>query len=181
MTKEFVVKYGKDTYKRNALRGQKLLYLGLRLQPKIAGLSAAIGALASNQYVENENPHSYYKCIEDIFDAEDWKWFFDNLIYDVENPVAVNDKYLMSEDDVDEHFSGDFIRLYTVTLQFMYKNLGEWSTLTESMNGLAENIANFLGKVVQGKLEQMEQSFNTYVKQNPPTQEKTKKRTQKKA
>ena len=92
----------------------------------------------------------------------------------------LDDRYLMSEEEVDEHFSGDFIRLYTVTLQFMYKNLGEWNTLTESMNGLAENIANFLGNVVQGKLEQMEQSFNTYVKQNPPTQEKNKKRTQRK-
>ena len=87
MTKEITVKYGNDTYTRNALKGRKLQMLGLRLQPKIVGLTACIGSLVNNQYVENENPYSYYKCIEDIFSAEDWKWFFDNIIYDFENPI----------------------------------------------------------------------------------------------
>ena len=165
MVKEIVVKYGENTYTRNALTGRKLMMLGLRLQPKLAGLTASIGSLVNNQYVENENPHSYYKCIEDIFDPEDWKWFFDTIIYDFENPIKVDNKYLTDEIQVDEHFAGDFIRFYTVTLQFMYKNLGEWSTLTKSMNGLAENISNFLETVVKDKLKQMEQSFHSFVEQ----------------
>lgn len=165
MAKEITVKYGNDTYTRNALTGTKLMMLGLRLQPKIAGLTASIASLVNNQYVENENPYSYYKCIEDIFSPEDWKWFFDNIIYDFENPIKIGNKYLENEFEVDEHFAGDFIRFYTVTLQFMYKNLGEWSTLTESMSGLAENIANFLETTVKDKLKQMEQSFHTFVEQ----------------
>lgn len=178
MTKEIVVKYGDDIYTRNALTGRNLIMLGLRLQPKIAGLTASIGSLVSNQYVENENPHSYYKCIEDIFDAEDWKWFFDTIIYDFKNPIKVGDKYLVDEFEVDEHFAGDFIRFYTVTLQFMYKNLGEWNTLTKNMNGLAQNISNFLETVVKDKLTQMEQSFHTFVEQEKQ-EKKTGKRQRK--
>lgn len=165
MAKEFVVKYGNETYTKNALTGSRLMMLGLRLQPKVAGLSASIASLFNNQYVENENPYSYYKCIEDIFDPEDWKWFFDNILYDFENPIKVGERYLTSEEEINEHFAGDFIKFYTVTLKFMYKNLGEWSTLTESMNGLAQNIATFLETTVKDKLSQMQQSFHTFVEQ----------------
>lgn len=165
MPKEYEVKYGNDIYKRNALTGSKLIMLGLRLQPKLAGLTASITSLVNNQYVENENPYSYYKCIEDIFSPEDWKWFFDNIIYDFENPICVGSRYLTTEDEVNEHFAGDFVRFYCVTLQLMYKNLGEWSTLTESLGGLAQNISSFLETTVKEKLKQMEQSFQSYVNQ----------------
>lgn len=165
MAKEIVVKYGNDTYVKNALTGSRLMMLGLRLQPKIAGFTASVASLVNNQYVENENPYSYYKCIEDIFDPDDWKWFFDNIVYDFESPIKVGNKYLSNEFEVDEHFAGDFIRFYTVTLQFMYKNLGEWSMLTKSMNGLAENISSFLETVVKDKLNQMQQSFHIFVEQ----------------
>ena len=49
MTKEFVVKYGKDTYKRNALEGDAQDYLGLRLIPKVIGFGTTINAMISRQ------------------------------------------------------------------------------------------------------------------------------------
>ena len=79
MAKEFVVKYGKDTYKRNALYGDAQDYLGLRLLPKIIGFGATINALISRHDVPNENHFSIYQCLKDIFCAEDWKWLVDEI------------------------------------------------------------------------------------------------------
>ena len=165
MTKTITVKYGKDTYTKNALDNDKLISLGLRLQPKIACLTASLGALFANKYVETENPFSYYQCVKDIFDPEDWKWFFDNIIYDLDKPIKVNERFLVKTEEIDEHFAGDFIRLYTLTLQFMYKNLGEWQTLIESSSGLAENIAVFLKDVLESKMDEMKMFFQSYVEQ----------------
>ena len=162
MTKEFVVKYGKDTYKRNALTGASLDYLGLRLMPKVVGFGATINAIISRHDIENENHYSLYQCIKDIFDAEDWKWLVDTLLYDLENPIAVGERYLATEDEVNEHFAGDFIRKYMVTLQFAYKNLGEPKDLITNLSGLGQNISVYLGKVVESYINQAEQSINTY-------------------
>ena len=70
MTKEFVVKYGKDTYTRNALTGADLQYLGLRLMPKVLGLGSVIGCVVGNKFVQGENLYSYFQCVKDVFDAD---------------------------------------------------------------------------------------------------------------
>ena len=160
--KEFEVKYGKYTYKRNALYGEAQDYLGLRLMPKIVGFGATINTLINRQYIENENHFSIYQCLKDIFDAEDWKWLVDKILYDFENPVAVGERYLVSEDEVNEHFAGDFIRKYTVVLQFAYKNLGEFKDLIPNLNGLAQSIGAYLSQVVENYMKQAEQSINIY-------------------
>ncbi len=162
MVKEFSVKYGKDTYTRNALTGAPLQYLGLRLMPKVLSLGATIGAMINRQYVQGENHLSYVQSIESIFNADDWKWLVEELIYNPENPIKVNNNYLTTEMDIDNHFAGDFVRLYTVTLQLAYQNLGEWKTLTESVSGLAKNISDYLKNVLESHLTDLEQSFNTY-------------------
>lgn len=172
MVKEFVVKYGKDTYKRNALTGDNLDYLGLRLAPKVMGFGVTINTLISRQFVENENHYSIYQTLKDIFDAEDWKWLVDTLLYDFENPIAVGERYLATEDEVNEHFAGDFIRKYIVTLQMAYKNLGEPSVLMPSLSGLPANIASYLEKTVEMYVNQAEQSINSY-----ENNEKQKKKT----
>lgn len=174
MTKTITVKYGKDTYSRVALTGSALAYLGLRLQPKLIGLGSVIGCVVGNKFVQGENLYSYYQCIKDVFDAEDWKWLLDELIYNKEYPIKVNERFLVEDGEVDEHFAGDFVRLYTVTLKMAYANLGEFKTLTESLDGLAGSIANYLKGIMDSHLTDLEQSFNTY-ENNKKARAKTKK------
>lgn len=162
MVKEFEVKYGKDVYKRNAMVGDAQDYLGLRLLPKVIGFGATINTLISRQYIENENHFSIYQCLKDIFNAEDWKWLVDEILYNQEQPISVNQRYLTSEEEVNEHFAGDFVRKYSVVLQFAYKNLGEFKDLIPNLNGLTQNIGAYLDKVVENYLNQAEQSINTY-------------------
>ena len=100
----------------------------------------------------------YKRC----FDAEDWKWLLDELIYNVENPIKVGERYLTTEEEINEHFAGDFVRIYTVTLQFAYQNLGEFKMLTENLNGLAKNIADYLKDLIDLHMTDLEQSLTTY-------------------
>ena len=176
MVKEFVVKYGKDTYKRNAMTGEALDYLGLRLMPKVIGFGTTINAMISRHDIENENHYSLYQCIKDIFSAEDWKWLVDEVLYNFEQPIAVGERYLASEEEVNEHFAGDFIRKYTVVLQFAYKNLGEFSVLMPSIDGLLGNIAVYLEKTVKTYVNEAQQSINSYG--NKTAQEKKTKSKQ---
>lgn len=162
MAKEFVVKYGKDVYTRNAMTGSALQYLGLRLMPKVIGLASVIGCVVGNKFVQGENLYSYFQCIKDVFDAEDWKWLLDEIIYNVENPIKVGERYLTSEEEINEHFAGDFVRIYIVTLQFAYQNLGEFKMLTENLNGLAKNIADYLKELIELHMTDLEQSLTTY-------------------
>ena len=170
MPKEFVVKYGKDTYKRNAMTGEALDYLGLRLIPKVIGFGTTINAMITRHDIENENHYSLYQTIKDIFDAEDWKWLVNEILYNFEQPIAVGERYLTTEDEVNEHFAGDFVKKYTVVLQFAYKNLGEFSVLMPSLKGLPTNIASYLEKTLEIYVNQAGQSINNYA--NKETQEK---------
>ena len=177
MVKEFTVKYGNYVYKRNALTGDNQDYLGLRLLPKVIGFGTTINTLISRQYIENENHFSIYQCLKDIFDAEDWKWLVDKILYDFENPIAVGERYLVSEDEVNEHFAGDFIRKYTVVLQFAYKNLGEFKDLMKNMTGLTQSIGAYFEQVIENYMKQAEQSLNIY--ETNAKKEKEKKTTSK--
>lgn len=179
MPKEFVVKYGKDTYKRNAMTGEAQDYLGLRLIPKVVGFGATINALVQRQYVENENHYSLYQCLKDIFDAEDWKWLVNEILYNPEQPIAVGERYLMSEEEVNEHFAGDFIRKYVVTLQFAYKNLGELKDLMPNMSGLTQNIFAYFDKLLEEYMMKVEQSINIYESNLEQEQATSKKRSKK--
>ena len=162
MAKEFVIKYGKDTYKRNAMTGEALDYLGLRLMPKVIGFGTTINAMISRQDIENENHYSLYQCIKDIFSAEDWKWLVEEILYNFEQPVAVGERYLTSEEEVNEHFAGDFIRKYSVVLQFAYKNLGEFKDLIGNLDASMQNIISYLGKTMETIVNQAQQSINSY-------------------
>ena len=179
MAKEFVVKYGKDTYKRNALEGEAQDYLGLRLMPKIVGFGATINSMIQRKFIENENHYSLYQCLKDIFDAEDWKWLVDTILYNFEQPIAVGERYLTSEEEVNEHFAGAFIRKYAVVLQFAYKNLGEFKDLIPNLNGLMGNIASYLEKTVENYVSQAEQSLNIY-ETNAKKEKKTTSKPKKK-
>lgn len=179
MAKEFTVKYGKNVYKRNALTGEALDYLGLRFMPKVIGFGTTINAMISRHDVENENHYSLFQCIKDIFSAEDWKWLVDEILYNPEQPVSVDGHYFANEEEINEHFAGDFIRKYTVVLQMAYKNLGELKDLIGSMSGLIQNIGVYFGQVVEQYLKQAEQSINSYGSKAKQEQKTTRKQNKK--
>lgn len=175
--KEFTVKVGNDTYKRNALSGANLIYLGGQLAPKVIGFGTTINTLIGRRFIENENHYSIFQCIKDIFNAEDWKWLVDTILYDFENPIAVGNRYLTTEDEVNDHFAGDFIRMAMVVLKMGYKNLGEFKGLTKDLNGSLTNIMSYLEETLNAMVKEAEQSINTYGSNEAKT---TKKKTTKK-
>ena len=144
------------------MTGEALDYLGLRLMPKVIGFGTTINAMISRHDIENENHYSLYQCIKDIFDAEDWKWLVEEILYNFEQPVAVGERYLTTEEEVNEHFAGDFIKKYTVVLQFAYKNLGEFKDLVGNLSGLMQNIGVYFEQVIDHYFKQAEQSINSY-------------------
>ena len=178
MTKEFIVHYGKDTYKRNALRGDEQDYLGLRLFPKVVGFGATLNAIISRKEIPGEDHYSIYKSLKDIFDAEDWKWLVDTILYNETQPIAVNERYFANAEEVDEHFAGDFIKKYSIVLQFAYKNLGEFKDLIPNSSELWTNITSCLEKVTGIYVDEIKQSINSYG--NKKTQEKKTSRRQEK-
>lgn len=179
MVKEFMVKYGKETYKRNALNREAQEKLGSELIPKIAGFGQIINTIVRRQYLENENHYSIYQAIQDIFNPEDLRWLIDAVLYDFENPVCVGNKYLMTEDEVNEHFAGDFIRKVVVALQFAYKNLGEFGDFMKNFSGLETSIVSYLEAITQSYLNNMEQSLNVYTTNEKKEKKTTKKREKK--
>ena len=179
MRKEIEAKYGKDVYKRVELNREAQEKLGAELLPKVFGFGTTIHALINRQYVENENHFSLYQCIKDIFNPDDIRWIIDATLYNLEEPLAVNGKYFTSEEEIDEHFAGDFMRKASVAFQMAYKNLGEFKDLMPNMTGLTGNINAYLDQLVNSYLNQMEQSLSIY-EANEEKEKKTTKKSGKK-
>lgn len=179
MPKEFTVKYGKDTYKMNALKGDEQDRLGIMLQPKAFGLGNLINSLITRQAIPNENHLSIYQTIEAIFNFDDWKWLVDVILYSEEHPIAVGNRYFTSKEEVDEHFAGDFVKKYAIVLQFAYKNLGEFKDLIPNLNGLVGSIAAYLEKTALAYMTEAEQSINSYGNKKTTEKKTTSKRAKK--
>ena len=161
--KTFTVEYGKDKYTARALPASTVAILGFRLQPKLVGLSVVTGGIAVDKFNQGENIKSYYDVLEKVFAPEDWEWLMQEIIFNETYPIQVNGIYL-SKEEVEEHFAGDFCRLYTVLLRLAYLNLGEFKDLLNSLTGAAKNIANYLTAIVDNHLKGLETSFKKYEK-----------------
>ena len=70
----------------------------------------------------------------------------------------------MSPEEVEQHFAGDFYRLYTVVTKFGYLNLGEHKDLLNSLTGVAKSIGNSLQGIMETHLKVLEHSFKQYEK-----------------
>lgn len=161
--KTFTVEYGKDKYTARALPASTVAMLGFRLQPKLVGLSVVTGGIAVDKFNQGENIKSYYDVLEKVFAPEDWEWLMQEIIFNETYPIQVNGIYL-SREEVEEHFAGDFCRLYTILLRLAYLNLGEFKDLLGSLTGAAKNIANYLTAITDKHLKGLETSFKKYEK-----------------
>ena len=161
--KTFTVEYNKDKYTVRALPASTVAMLGFRLQPKLVGLSVVTGGIAIDKFNQGENIKSYYEVLEKVFAPADWEWLMNEILFNETYPIQINDIY-MSREEVEQHFAGDFCRLYTVLLRLAYLNLGEFKDLLNSLTGAAKNIANYLTAIVDNHLKGLETSFKKYEK-----------------
>ena len=161
--KTFTVEYGKDKYTVRALPASTVALLGFRLQPKLLGLGVVSGGIALDKFNQGENINSYYEVLTKVFAPEDWQWLMDEILFNDHYPIQLNGQFL-SREEVEQHFAGDFCRLYTVILKLGYLNLGECKDLLNSLTGVAGNIANSLVGIVEAHLKGLEQSFKKYDK-----------------
>ena len=161
--KTFTVEYGKDKYTVRAMPASTVALLGFRLQPKLVGLSVVSGGIAIDKFNQGENIKSYYEVLEKVFAPEDWQWLIDEILFNETYPMQINNVY-MNREEIEEHFAGDFCRLYTVVLRIAYLNLGEFKDLLGNLSGVAKDIANYLMAITDKHLKGMEQSFKKYEK-----------------
>ena len=161
--KTFTVEYGKDKYTVRALPASTVALLGFRLQPKLLGLGVVTGGIALDKFNQGENINSYYEVLTKVFEPDDWKWLMDEILFNPHYPIQLNGQFL-SRDEVEQHFAGDFCRLYTVLLKLGYLNLGEYKDLLSSLTGVARSIADSLTGIVEAHLKGLEASFKKYDK-----------------
>lgn len=161
--KTFTIKYGNDEYTARALPASTVALLGFRLQPKLLGLGVVSGGIALDKFNQGENINSYYEVLTKVFDPTDWEWLMKEILLNEDYPIQVNGLYLNKE-EVEQHFAGDFCRLYTVLLKLGYKNLGECKDLVSQLEGTAKNIVNSLMGILQHHMKGLEQSFKKYEK-----------------
>ena len=161
--KTFTVEYGKDKYTCRALPASKVTMLGLRLQPKLVGLGIVSGGIALDKFNQGENVESYYRVLKDVFSPADWEWLIQETLFNKDYPIQINGVY-MSPEEVEQHFAGDFYRLYTVVTKFGYLNLGEHKDLLNSLTGVAKSIGNSLQGIMETHLKGLEHSFKQYEK-----------------
>ena len=162
--KEYSVKYGDNEYTRSALAFEDLTFFGLKIMPKLVGLSSTVAVVTANKFEQGENLHSFYKVLVDIFNPEEWKWMIDKFIYNEESPLKINGKF-QTIDQISEHFAGDFIALYVVTSKLAYQNLGKFSTLTTSLGELGQSIASSLDSLIKANLKATEVGLRKHTKE----------------
>lgn len=161
--KTFTIEYGKDKYTVRAMPTSTVSLLGFRLQPKLVGLSIVTGGIAIDKFNQGENIKSYYEVLEKVFAPDDWEWLMNELLFNETYPIQINGVY-MNREEVEEHFAGDFCRLYTVLLKLAYLNLGEFKDLLNSLTGTAKNIVTYLTEITDKHLKGLETSFKKYEK-----------------
>lgn len=172
MVKEFTVEYGKNKYTRKALTGEALTTLALVFQMKFACFSSTGFDIMT---FRDTNSYGRHQCIKDIFAVDEWKWLINEIIYNNDYPIAVNGKYLDIV-ETEEHFSGDVLKLMTVTYKMAVENMGERSAFMQSLSGFTKSIAGSLEEMVKTYSEDVAQSVNSFAKAQNSTKQKGKQK-----
>lgn len=155
MAVKYKVEYGKDVYEQAGLGFADLLTIGTMLQQKGAGLIGAMTAVMSDKAEITGEVFSFYKTIQDVFTPEEWKLLLETILFNEGNLVIVNGVAL-DTDQLEDHFRGDFLRLYIVGIKLAIKNLGELTPFMESLGEFAKTIADSLGATIKERLDGIE-------------------------
>lgn len=156
----YEVQYNGHTYARNALNLEELMEFGLRIMPRLAGFASVTGVVYANKFEAGDNLYSFYQTVKDVFDKDDWKWLVKLMLQSPESCLSI-DGIDCSDEEVNEHFAGDFLSVYCVTLGFAWQNVGEFKGLKEKLNGLFGDIAESLEVLIKNQTEMIRQGLKT--------------------
>lgn len=175
MVKEVKVKFNGVEYRKPVLNTSDTFEFGWKIAPRITSLLTAIGFKVTD--LQGENSKTFADVIEKIFDIEVGHWLIDKLILDLDRPLVINGIAVTSEDEIDEHFGGEFIKLASVAFLLACEMLGERQDLMNKLSGSVKNIVNSFEGVVKEYVDDQLTAFKLY--ENSKKTSKLKK-TQKK-
>lgn len=153
--KRFEVSYNGHTYGRNALNFAELTEFGLRIMPLVMGFGATTGVVFANKFEQGDNLNSFYKVIKDVFNKDDWKWLVEMMLHSKTACLSI-DGLDVDEQELNEHFAGDFLAVYYITCEMAWHNVGEFKGLKEKLTGSLGNIADSLKTLVEQQAKMIE-------------------------
>lgn len=168
--KRFEVKYDGHIYARNALNFEELTEFGLRIIPLLAGLGSTTGVVYANKFEQGDNLFSFYQVIKDVFNKEDWKWLVEMMLHSKSACLSI-DGVDVDENELNEHFSGNFVAMYYVTCEMAWHNLGEFKGLKAKLNESLGSILDCLKEIVKNQTKMIQEGLEIRQKE----QEKSKK------
>ena len=145
--KRIEVNYEGHTYARNALTFGELTEFGLRIMERLTGFGSVMGVTFANKFEQGDNLHSFYKVIKDVFNKDDWKWLVELFLHSKSACLSI-DGVDVDEEELNEHFAGNFLAIYYVTCEMAWHNMGEFKGLKEKLNGQLGDIADSLRELL---------------------------------
>ena len=141
--KQIEVEYDGHKYSRNALSFGELTAFGVRMVQKLFGFGAVTGVVFANKFEQGDNLDSFYKVVKDVFDKDDWIWMVNLFLHDKANVLYI-DGNPVDENELSEHFAGNFLAVYTITVMMAYNSLGEWRNRCGTAHSLAAHCRTLL-------------------------------------
>ena len=153
--KEITINYNGVKYSRPVLTTTDTWTFGLKIVPRLVSFANIIGNKVIEQTTGkgNDNCLVVNQTLNEIFGDEICQWLIEKLITDIRYPISVNGNPLTTQQEIDEHFGGDFIKLASVAFLFAVEMLGERDTLMKNLNDWGGNILECLQDVLKTFLE----------------------------
>ena len=161
--KQIEVEYNGHKYSRNALNFGELTSFGVRIVQKLFGFGAVTGVVFANKFEQGDNLDSFYRVVKDVFDVKDWEWMVNLFLHDKANVLMI-DGIAVDDEELNEHFSGDFLAVYSVTVAMAYQNLGEFNGLKEKLTGSLGSIAESLKTLLEQQTEMIKDGLQKKMK-----------------
>lgn len=156
--KRIEVNYNGHTYARNALNFGELTEFGLRIMERLTGFGSVMGVTFANKFEQGDNLHSFYKVIKDVFNKDDWKWLVELFLHSKSACLSI-DGIDVDEEELNEHFAGNFLAIYYITCEMAWQNLGEFKGLKEKLSGRLEVIADSLKVLVEQQTQLIQEGL----------------------
>jgi len=167
--KRFEVNYDGHTYARNALNFGELTEFGLRIMERVTGFGSVVGVTFANKFEQGDNLYSFYKTIKDVFNKDDWKWLVELFLHSKSACLSI-DGIDVDEEELNEHFAGDFLKVYYVTCEMAWHNLGEFKGLKEKLNGQLGSIVDSLRLLVEQQTAMIQEGLEKKQKEKSKKQ-----------
>lgn len=156
--KRIEVNYNGHTYARNALNFGELTEFGLRIMERLTGFGSVMGVTFANKFEQGDNLHSFYKVIKDVFNKDDWKWLVELFLHSKSACLSI-DGVDVDEEELNEHFAGNFLAVYYITCEMAWHNMGEFKGLKEKLNGQLGDIADSLKALLTQQTELIQEGL----------------------